>query len=387
LAPPSRGSQSRPPHHHYLPSLLLLGGFPPSSHNSHLFIVVISIIAIIMKVLIIVVPLLLLSSATQAFLQEFIPKVPVTTTPFNKKLTTPNPILRPTTDALVGQELEVRLEIVGGDKNSAQAKMSIQQLLLRLDETEHHPTTKTKTTSSTNKKTTATTGGAKAAVVIPLITTGRSDIVHSLTVQKMGSFINHAGLQMVNIDIDTAVWELIWDSPESPAGTLVLGLDVQHDATRNDATLKKGHIFISFPVWTKDGITEYQQRKAEVEEAAGVHLAERDIQIQKYKDATNIIAKLFHYRNAAAAVERYSMYPTRAVASIPDNDDLIPLIADGSLLLTKTGTIWRQPEHKNVFMVNTRPVAEGTASIKVKVVVPTTVTTPMSKPPLVAMVL
>jgi hypothetical protein len=81
------------------------------------------------------------------------------------------------------------------------------------------------------------------------------------------------------------------------------------------------------------------------------------------------------------------MYPTRAVSSIPDNDDLIPLVADGSLLLTKTGTIWRQPEHKNIFLANNRPVSEGTASIKVKMVIPTTVTTPISKPPLVAVVL
>jgi hypothetical protein len=196
-------------------------------------------------------------------------------------------------------------------------------------------------------------------------------------VEKTGNFINHAGLQAVGIDTDTAVWELIWDSPDAPAGTLVLGLDVQEDATRNDATLKKGHIFVSFPIWTKEGIAEYQKRKADVEQASAVHLVERDEQLQKYKEATNLFAKLWHYRNAAAAVEKYSLYPTRFMATIPDNADLIPL-ANGNLFLAKAGTIWRQPA-SHAFLAPNHPVSEGTASIKVnkKVIVPPS---PMTQP-------
>jgi hypothetical protein len=277
--------------------------------------------------------ILTLSAIAQGFLQEFTPK--------NQALTKyPHPRSKDFrsqhTEALVGQELEVRLEI--GQKSSAQ--MSIQQLLVHLDE-KGCPLHKTAT-------------GTRSVTTI-----GKSSLCHSMTVAKTGNFITHSGLQEICIDPSTAVWELLWDKQDSPAGTLVLGLDVEQDAIRNDAKLKKGHIFISFGVWKKDSLKEYQERKASCEEAAAVHLRERDVQLQKYKEANNIISKLIHYRNTAAAVEQYSLYPVRSLAKVPDDKDLIPL--NEALFLTRTGTVWR-PEGQNNAFSSRQPVPEGSVT-------------------------
>lgn len=116
-----------------------------------------------------------------------------------------------------------------------------------------------------------------------------------------GHFIDRQGLK--TLDLADPCWQLIWRD-QSPAGNCVIGLDVQSPATRNEATLEKGSLFVSFPVWKQDRLVEMQTRKAECELAAMVHLQERDAEIEKLKAANNILVKAWHYRNAAAAVEK-----------------------------------------------------------------------------------
>jgi hypothetical protein len=50
-------------------------------------------------------------------------------------------------------------------------------------------------------------------------------------------------------------WEMVWKKDAS-AGTLLCGFEVPDAYKRNDATLPHGRIYISFPIWTRDGLVD-----------------------------------------------------------------------------------------------------------------------------------
>ena len=53
------------------------------------------------------------------------------------------------------------------------------------------------------------------------------------------------------VELHDGVWEMIWRD-NSSAGLIICGFTLDKDAVRNDATLTRGMIYMSWPVWSSD---------------------------------------------------------------------------------------------------------------------------------------
>ena len=231
-----------------------------------------------------------------------------------------NPDLKTFSDAFPGHVLDVRLDIGKSDTIPATHKrMAIQDLVLGLESSNKGDISKTIPMLGANGPHPGTSGG-----------------IGKLQVIKSGHFIDLTGT--VKMDFAPAAnWELVWRQ-DSPMGSLNCGLDLKNDATRNSATLHKGLIYLSFYVWNTATLREYQERKLYVNDKAAEHLQDRDDELAKMTTASNVFAKAMHYRNAAAAVEKYSLQPVRSMSQVPGDDEVIQI--DDDLFLTRKGTVW-----------------------------------------------
>lgn len=235
---------------------------------------------------------------------------------------TSNPDLKTYNDAFPGQVLDVRLDIGKTDDDSAMHKrMTIHNLVLGLQKDDCSNTNIPM--PGANGPNPHTSGG-----------------IGNLQVIKSGHFVDLTGTVKADFSPD-ANWELVWRQ-DSPAGSLLCGLELKTDAVRNSAVLPKGRIYLSFPIWNAETLQVYQERKAYVNGKAAEYLQDRDEELAKMQSAKNLFAKALHYRNAAAAVEKYSLQPVRSMSQVPTPDETTKI--DDDLLLTRTGTVWTK-EH------------------------------------------
>jgi hypothetical protein len=230
-----------------------------------------------------------------------------------------NPDLKTFSDSFSGHVLDVRLDIGKADTIPATHKrMAVQNLVLGL-ETNKGDISKTIPMLGANGPHPGTSGG-----------------IGKLQVLKSGHFIDMTGTVPIDFSPD-ANWELVWRQ-DSPMGSLNCGLDLKSDATRNSAILHKGLVYLSFYVWNAATLRDYQERKVYVNDKAAEHLQDRDDELAKMTTASNVFAKAMHYRNAAAAVEKYSLQPVRSMSQVPGDDEVIQI--DDDLFLTRKGTVW-----------------------------------------------
>jgi hypothetical protein len=158
---------------------------------------------------------------------------------------------------------------------------------------------------------------------------------HNLEIVKGGHFVSMKGAQ--DVKMDHSCWEINWKK-EAPAGALICGFEVMEDYERNEATLPKGRIYLSFPIWDQEGIDWAREQKADVMKRAKLALKEKDEELAKCNETNNPIMKALHYRNAYAATERYTLMPVKRMQMVPDEDEVLRLPND--LYLTKKGLIW-----------------------------------------------
>lgn len=159
---------------------------------------------------------------------------------------------------------------------------------------------------------------------------------HAVETTKDGTFISLEGMQTV--ELRDGAWEMVWRR-NSVAGMLVCGFNLGEDARRNSCVLEKGAIYITFPVYTEEGLATVQANKAKKQAAYDMHKKERDVQLDLVRDAPNPLMKALHYRNACQSVE--SMYDTglRRLAEVPSTEADVIKIGVG-LRAVKTGTLW-----------------------------------------------
>eukprot|EP00978_Attheya_sp_CCMP212_P010024 scaffold24007_cov49-Attheya_sp.AAC.3 len=162
----------------------------------------------------------------------------------------------------------------------------------------------------------------------------------ALNLLQFGSFISMNGLEQV--ELENGCWEMVWRDG-APAGSLVCGFDLLHEAKRNDASLTPGKVYMTFPIWTEEGLTEAQDIKKQKEAIFKKHLDEKDLQLEMMQETSNVLMKALHYRNAAAAAEKMWMTDLKNIKMVPSNDEVIHLEKNGLLLTTK-GLVWRKEE-------------------------------------------
>ncbi|KAL9180472.1 hypothetical protein ACHAXT_008442 [Thalassiosira profunda] len=158
---------------------------------------------------------------------------------------------------------------------------------------------------------------------------------HQLQITHDGSFINMDGTQ--SVAFREGAWEMIWRE-HSSAGLIICGLNLEKDARRNDLCLEKGQIYLTWPVWSKDGLAERRATKAEAEEKYKAFEAERDSSIEKMGETPNLLMKALHFRNAAAATEKMDYTGLHNMMDTPTDEDVLE-IGEG-LQMVRVGTVW-----------------------------------------------
>ena len=160
--------------------------------------------------------------------------------------------------------------------------------------------------------------------------------VRTLQVIQPGSFITMSGQQ--EVQALNGCWEMVWRE-NAFAGSLICGFDLAQDYTRNDASLPKGQLYMSFPVWTRLGLSEAQASKEVTLRRANKLRDEQECELQKMQATPNPIMKALHYRNAAAAsIKRFDMEDLKRIEIVPSNEEVIRLQDD--LLLTTRGLVF-----------------------------------------------
>jgi len=156
-----------------------------------------------------------------------------------------------------------------------------------------------------------------------------------LEVMSKGHFINLKGTQ--HVKMDKSCWEMCWRK-DKPAGTLICGFDVPEEYRRNEAVLPKGEMYVSFPLWTKEGLKIGQKEKEKVQAELEGYLEERDEALRAFDETDNPIMKAFHIRNAFAATDKYNAVDHHTLGTIPMDHQVFPLQDD--LFMTVRGLIW-----------------------------------------------
>lgn len=165
---------------------------------------------------------------------------------------------------------------------------------------------------------------------------GVSSGARALKVLDDAHFIGMDGMK--SVVLTDGCWEMVWREG-APAGTIVCGFNVPEDVQRNGAKLPQDHFYMSFPVWSQDGLAKMQTRKAKAEADMQQYLSDQNDEIAKMEKSSNVLAKALHYRNAIAAVEKISNSGINTYFKmVPVNDDVQPI--DGGLLLCTSGTLW-----------------------------------------------
>lgn len=156
-----------------------------------------------------------------------------------------------------------------------------------------------------------------------------------LDVLAEGHFVNLKGTQHVHMN--KGCWEMCWRK-DKPAGTLICGFELPQEYRRNDAVLPSGEIYVSFPLWTREGLTIGQQEKQKTEMRLETYLQERDEALRAFDETDNPIMKAIHIRNAFAATDKYNAVDHHTLGTIPMDHQVFPIQDD--LLLTVKGLLW-----------------------------------------------
>lgn len=163
----------------------------------------------------------------------------------------------------------------------------------------------------------------------------RLDVIHC------GKFINLSGTQ--HVEPQKGCWEICWRE-DKPAGTLICGFELLRDYTRNEVTLPKGEVFVSFPVWTKGSLAIGQMEKQKVEMELESYVHERDEALEAFDATNNPIMKAVYLHNAFAACDKYNAVDHDTVNTIPNHHQVFEIQDD--LLLTMMGLVWTKDRNK-----------------------------------------
>ena len=159
--------------------------------------------------------------------------------------------------------------------------------------------------------------------------------IRHLELVEEGSFVSLMGTQVVKAL--KGCWEMVWRK-DSPAGALLCGFEIPEEYKRNDATLSKGRIYMSFPVWTKETLAFAQSEKERILKTAQEFIDMKNEALEKVQAASNPLMKALHYRNAYAAAEKVTMMPVNRIKEVPGPDEVVEI--QDNLFLTTKGLVW-----------------------------------------------
>jgi len=234
-----------------------------------------------------------------------------------------NHILAQLANAAGGTLLDMKLDVGSNE----QFHMSLQGLVLELSSEAAVDELRPMLPGADGPNTGVSSAGAKTIVI-----------------KDEAYFVGMSGKQ--HVPLNHGCWELVWRE-NAGAGVIVCGFLLEHDVKRNDASLEKGRVYMSFPVWTTEGLKGQQEYRRMVEAKAKKHTEDRLDAFKKMDETNNVLKKALHFRNAAEADQKLSFVKTASVAMIPLVGDVMALGTD-MMIITK-GTVWTKEESSSLF--------------------------------------
>mmetsp|Transcript_20591 Transcript_20591/g.44724 ORF Transcript_20591/g.44724 Transcript_20591/m.44724 type:complete len:311 (+) Transcript_20591:364-1296(+) len=169
----------------------------------------------------------------------------------------------------------------------------------------------------------------------PQLSTGAK----TLELVKEGKFVDFTGSRSVSLE--HGVWEIIWRR-NAKAGSLICGFDVPEEVKRNDASIPKGRVYVTFPVWTQESLQDLLGRKVIAEEKAMEAMDRLKDENIKMEETTNLLMKAMHFRNACKAHEDFDYSGYSSYQSMPLERDMISL--KNGLHMCSLGTVWTKKD-------------------------------------------
>jgi hypothetical protein len=161
----------------------------------------------------------------------------------------------------------------------------------------------------------------------------------ALDLVKKGKFVDLSGTQTV--DFQDGVWELVWRR-NAKAGALICGFNVPEEVKRNGASIPKGRVYMTFPVWTQESLKDLRERKVVAEEKAMEALDRLKEETFKMEQTSNPLMKALHFRNACKAHEAVDYSGWNSYKNMPLDRDMINL--KEGLHLCTLGTVWTKKD-------------------------------------------
>jgi hypothetical protein len=160
-----------------------------------------------------------------------------------------------------------------------------------------------------------------------------------LDLLKKGKFVDLTGTRVASLD--NGVWEMVWRQ-NAKAGALICGFDVPEKVERNNASIPKGRVYITFPMWTSGSLQDLRERKAKAEEKAGEAMDRLKEETRLMEETSNPLMKAMHFRNACKAHEDIDYSGYRSYQSMPLEREMVNL--RNGLHLASLGTVWTKKE-------------------------------------------
>lgn len=172
-----------------------------------------------------------------------------------------------------------------------------------------------------------------------------------------GHFVNMEGTQY--IDCQKGSWEMCW-ARGRPAGTMVFAFHLPQTYSRNQAILPEGDVWLSFPIWSVDGLKHGQMAKQKVMDEIEFYTQKWNEELDKYQLTKNPIMKAIHERNADIYAGKCDEIWDYSLSTIPDDDQCHQLQED--LLLSKQGLLWTKKGDRDILFGNAiaSPTCKGT---------------------------
>lgn len=167
---------------------------------------------------------------------------------------------------------------------------------------------------------------------------GCSTSASRVNIISKGSYISMKGQE--HVECERSCYQVSWVSGR-PAGTLVCGFTLAQSYKRNNAVLPEGPLFLSFPVWTKEGLQYGQNLKNEVLEEIAMYTQKWEAELVKYQAVRehNPIMAMIHQHLADVYATKCDDLYDYSLDTIPEDDDCIEMQDD--LLISKRGLIWK----------------------------------------------
>jgi len=166
-----------------------------------------------------------------------------------------------------------------------------------------------------------------------------------LNILSKGTCMDMKGLQHINCEKGS--WEMCW-ARGSPTGTIVFAFNIPQTYSRNKAILPGGDMWLSFPVWTTEGLKYGKTAKGEVLNEIEFYNRKLNEELDKYEMTDNPIMKAIHERNAQIYATKCDDLDECSLNTIPEDAECSNLQED--ILLSNKGLIWKKEGNNDVLL-------------------------------------